>query len=138
MANIRVAKNVGVVLNNVNLSSYVTSASVTLSANEVTTTAMGQGGVTRVGGLRDDSVTVDFNTSYGGATAVETVLSGLVGVSTATLVVYTDGTAASSANPAYSATVMIPEFAPLDASVGELSTSSVTFAVQGSVTRLVA
>jgi hypothetical protein len=133
---VRVVKNAGVILQNVNLSSYVTSASVTMSANEITTTAMGDGGVKRVGGLRDDSISVDFNTSYG-TSSVESVLSGLVGVSTATIVVYTEGTVASTANPAYSATVMIPEFAALDASVGELSTSSVTFAVQGSVTRLV-
>jgi hypothetical protein len=134
---VRVVKNAGIVLQNVNLSSYVTSATVTMSAAEITTTAMGDGGVTRVGGLRDDAISVDFNTSYG-TSSVESVLSGLVGVSTATLVVYTEGTVASTANPAYSATVMIPEFAALDASVGELSTSSVTFAVQGSVTRLVA
>lgn len=134
---VRVVKNAGVVLQSINLSSYVTSATVTMSAAEVTTTAMGDGGVTRVGGLRDDSISVDFNTSYG-TSSVESVLSGLVGVSTATIIVYTEGTVASTANPAYSATVMIPEFAPLDASVGELSTSSVTFAVQGSVTRLVA
>jgi len=137
MASIKVVKNAGVVLGGVNLSTYVTSASVNMSSNEVTTTAMGQGGVTRVGGLRDDYISVDFNTSYG-LSSVESVLSGLVGESTAVIVVYTDGTAASSANPAYSAIVMIPEFSPLDASVGELSTSSVTFAVQGSVTRLVA
>jgi hypothetical protein len=129
---VRVVKNAGVVLQAVNLSSYVTSASVTMSAAEVTTTAMGSGGVTRVGGLRDDSISIDFNTSYG-TSSVESVLSDLVGVSTATIVVYTEGTVASTANPAYSATVMIPEFSPLDASVGELSTSSVTFAVQGSV-----
>jgi hypothetical protein len=134
---VRVVKNAGIVLQNVNLSSYVTSATVTMSAAEITTTAMGDGGVTRVGGLRDDAISVDFNTSYG-TSSVESVLSGLVGVSTATLVVFTEGTVASTANPAYSATVMIPEFAALDASVGELSTSSVTFAVQGSVTRLVA
>lgn len=133
---VKVVKNAGVVLQNVNLSSYVTSASVTLSAAEITTTAMGDGGVTRVGGLRDDSISIDFNTSYG-TSSVESILSGLVGVSTAVIVVYTEGTVASTANPAYSATVMVPEFAALDASVGELSTSSVTFAVQGSVTKLV-
>ena len=134
---VKVVKNAGVILQSVNLSSYVTSASVSMTAAEVTTTAMGQGGVTRVGGLRDDSISVDFNTSYG-TSSVESLLSDLVGVSTASIVVYTEGTVASTANPAYSAIVMIPEFSPLDASVGELSTSSVTFAVQGTVTKLVA
>jgi hypothetical protein len=134
---VKVVKNAGVILQSVNLSSYVTSASVNMTAAEVTTTAMGQGGVTRVGGLRDDSISVDFNTSYG-TSSVESLLSDLVGVSTASIVVYTEGTVASTANPAYSAIVMIPEFSPLDASVGELSTSSVTCAVQGTVTKLVA
>lgn len=114
------------------ISDNVASVTLTTSAAEVETTSFGSGGyVTRVGGLKDGSLALDIHNDYA---AVDALLYPLIG-STASFVVKPNGTATGTANPAFSGTVLITEYTPVNGAVGELATASVTFPVSGSVTR---
>lgn len=132
-----VLTNAAVSIAGTDVSSYVASVTLTSSAAEVETTAMGNTAVTRVGGLIDNSISLDFHQDYA-AGAVEPLVYPLIG-GTATVVVRPNGTgAASTANPSYSMTALVTEWTPVNGAVGELATASVTWPVSGAITKAVA
>jgi hypothetical protein len=129
-----VLTNANVVLGGTDVSSYVASVTLNISVNEVETTAFGTGAVTRVGGLQDNSVTLDMHQDY---SAIEGLVYPLIG-STTSLVVKPNGTAVGTANPSYSMTPLVTEWTPVNGAVGELATASITWPVSGTVTKAVA
>ena len=64
---------------------------------------------------------------------INTVLNPLVGT-LATVVINPNGTATSSTNPAWTATVLVNSVSPVAGAVGDLATFSVTYPTSGSVT----
>lgn len=120
-----VLTNAVVKVNNVDLSDHVNQVSISSSAAEVETTAFGTGHVTRVGGLKDDTVSLTFHQDFA-ATEVEATIGGLVGT-LGTVVVIPAGTAVTASNPSYTMEVLYTEWSPLDGSIGDLSTASVTW-----------
>jgi hypothetical protein len=131
-----VLTNANVTIAGTDVSSNVASVELSTTAAEIETTSFGSGGnVTRTGGLRDASISLDFHQDY---SAVEGLVYPLVG-STATVVVRPNGTGtASSANPSYTAVVLVTEWSPVSGAVGELATASVTWPVTGGITKAVA
>ena len=130
-----VLTNSNVVLGGTDISDYVASVTLTTSVNEVETTSFGVGAVQRVGGLQDNSVTLDIHQDY---SAIEGLVYPLIG-STTSLVVKPNGTAVGTANPSYTTdSVLITEWTPVNGAVGELSTISVTWPISGTVTKAVA
>jgi hypothetical protein len=107
-----------------------------VSANDITTTAFGSTYVTRVAGLKEGSLTLQFNQDYA-ASAVDATLFPLLG-SNATVVIKPTSSAVSSANPSYSCVVLVNDLTPISGQIGDLSTFSVTFPTNGTVTRAVA
>lgn len=120
-----------VTLSGTDISTNVASVTLQTSVNEVETTAFGAGGMTRVGGLRDDSITLDIHQDF---STVESLVWPLLG-STATIVVKPNGTTVSSTNPSYTGTVLVNDWSPISGAVGELATVSVTWPISGTVTR---
>ena len=106
----------------------------------VETTAFGSTARTRVAGLIDNSVTVEFQQDYA-ASSVEATIntsgSSLVGTTT-TMVVKPNGSTTSATNPSYTFTVLVSEWSPLNGAVGELATASVTWPISGTITKAVA
>jgi hypothetical protein len=131
-----VVTNAVVSIGGVDLSSHITKVTLSTSVNELETTTFGQTAKRRVGGLKDSTVAIDFNQDFAAA-AVEATLYPLVGSTTA-VVVKPNGTAVSSTNPSYTFNVLVTEWMPLDAQVGELASASVTFPVDGLVTKATA
>ena len=131
-----VVTNAVVTIGGVDLSSHITKVTLSTSVNELETTTFGNTAKRRVAGLRDSTVAIDFNQDFA-ASAVEATLYPLVGSTTA-IVVKPNGTAASSTNPSYTFNALITEWMPLDAQVGELATASVTFPVDGTITKATA
>ena len=130
-----VLTNSNVVLGGTDISAYVASITLSISVNEVETTSFGSGGaVTRVGGLQDNSVTLDIHQDY---SAIEGLVYPLIG-STTSLVIKPNGTAVGTANPSYSMTPLIVEWTAVNGAVGELATASVTWPISGTVTKAVA
>jgi hypothetical protein len=129
-----VLTNANVTLGGTDVSSYVASVTLNISVNEVETTAFGSGATTRVGGLQDNSVTLDLHQDF---SAVEGLIYPLIG-STTSLVVKPNGTAVGTANPSYTMTPLVTEWTPVNGAVGELATASITWPVSGTVTKAVA
>jgi len=130
-----VLTDVGVVIGSTDLSDHVASVTINQNVDEVETTAFGDGGRTRTGGLEDSSITLDFHQDFA-AGEVDATIAPLVG-GTASFEISPFGTAvaASGTAPRYSGTVLLTEWTPLDGTVGDLSTASVTWPVSGVITR---
>jgi hypothetical protein len=128
-----VLTDVVVTINSVDLSDHIASVTLSTSADAVETTAFGQDSRTRVGGLKDNSVTFDFHQDFA-ATEVEATIYPLIGTSTAVTVKPT-GNAVGADNPEYQFNALVTEWTPLNGAVGELATASVTWPVDGSITK---
>jgi hypothetical protein len=130
-----VLTDVGVLINNVDLSDHVAAVTISQNFDEVQTTAFGDGGRTRVAGLEDSSITLSFHQDFASGD-VDATIAPLIG-GTATFNIGPFGTAVSAAGtaPRYSGTVLLTEWTPLNGTVGDLSTADVTWPVSGKIAR---
>ena len=119
------SNTVSVVLNSVDLSDQVTSATINQQFDELETTAMGSTAHSFVKGLESSTITLDFLNSYA-ASEVATTLQSAYGTTVA-LTIKTTSAAISATNPEYQTTVLINNLTPVSGSVGDLSTQSITF-----------
>ena len=117
------------------LASYLTQVELKVSANDITTTAFGSTYVTRIAGLKEGSLTLQFNQDYAAAT-VDATLFPLLGAN-ATVVVKPTSVAVGSANPSYSVVCLVTDLTPISGNIGDLSTFSLTWPTNGTVTRAV-
>lgn len=128
-----------VTINGVNLSDHIASITLNESADVVETTAFSNTAKTRVAGLRDNSVTLEFHQDFASSSVEQTIngTSSLVGTVTS-IVVQPTSSAVGATNPTYSFSALVAEWTPLNGSVGELSTASVTWPISGAITKAVA
>ena len=126
-----VLTDANITLAGTDISADVAAVTLSSSAAEVETTAFGQGAVTRTGGLKDNSVTLSIHNEY---SSIEGLIYPLIG-STASIVIKPNGTAVGTANPSYSATVLVTEWTPVNGAVGELNTADVTWPISGTITK---
>ena len=118
------------------LSSSIASVTLDITADEVETTAFGSSYRTRIGGLKDASVSFDFHQDFG-AGSVDALLFPLMGSTVAVKIAPTSGTITAS-NPQYEFTALCTQYQPYSGAVGDLATLSVTWPVSGEVTRATA
>ena len=128
-----VLTDVSVTINSVDLSDHIANVTLNQSFAEVETTAFGDSARTRVAGLGDNSVTLDFHQDFA-ASEVEATIAPLVGTTTAVVIKPTSGTVAAD-NPSYSFTVLCTDWTPINGAVGDLSTASVTWPISGAITK---
>jgi len=124
--------NVGVKINSVDLSAYVTSVTLNRSFDELEVTAMGDSGHKFVKGLEASSITIDFLNDTAAATVLPT-LQAAWGTNVTVVLLQTKGTAVSATNPLYTATCLINNTTDINGAVGDLGTQSLTFNVSGTV-----
>jgi len=126
--------NNGVVLtvNAVDLSDHVTSVTINRSFDELEVTAMGDSGHKFVKGLEASSITIDFLNDTATSEVLQT-LQAAWGTSTTVTVKQTSG-ATSATNPLYTMTCLINNTTDINGSVADLSTQSVTWNVNGTIT----
>jgi len=125
-----------VTINSVNLSDHIASITINESTDVVETTAFSNTAKTRVAGLKDNSVTIEFHQDFA-ASNVEATINGspsLVGTAT-TIVVTPTSAAVGATNPSYTFSALVAEWTPLNGAVGELSTASVTWPITGAITK---
>ena len=122
-----------VVINSVDLSDHVRQVTLNVSAAELDDTAMGDTFRSRIGGLKDWSVTLEFNQDFA-ASEVDATLWPLLGTTTTITIKPTSGSV-SATNPSYSGTVLVSQYNPLTNGVGDLATTSVTWQGAGALTR---
>lgn len=125
-----------VTINGVNLSDHISSVSLSTTNDVIETSAFSSTAAkTRVAGLQDNSVTLEFHQDFA-ASNVEATIYPLLG-STTTIVVSPTSTV-SATSPSYSFTALVSEWTPLNGGVGELATASVTWNISGAITKATA
>ena len=131
-----VLTNASVTLNGTDISNDVAAVTLSTSAAEVPTTSFGSGGaVTRVAGLIDNSVTLSLHNEF---SSVEGLIYPLVGSTAVTMVIKASTAAVSTANPSFTASVLVTEWSPINGAVGELNTADVTWPISGTITKATA
>jgi hypothetical protein len=123
----------GVVLtvNAVDLSTLVSSVTINRSFDELEVTAMGDSGHKFVKGLEASSITIDFFNDEATAKTLQTLQS-VWGTST-TVTVKQTSAIASATNPLYTMSCLVNNTTPINGAVGDLSTQSVTWNVNGTI-----
>jgi predicted secreted protein len=119
-------------------SANINQVEISVSADEVDTTAFGSAGGwrTSTNGLKSGTFTVSFHQDFAAA-AIDSALWPLFG-SAATVVVKPAGTAVSASNPSFSFVVNVNSLTPVSGAVGDLAVSNVTWPITGAVTRATA
>jgi hypothetical protein len=124
----------GVVLtvNAVDLSTLVSAVTINRAFDELEVTAMGDSGHKFVKGLEASSITIDFFNDEASAKTLQT-LNSTWGTSTTVTVKQTSG-ATSATNPLYTMSCLVNNTTPINGAVADLSTQSVTWNVNGTIT----
>jgi hypothetical protein len=115
------------------LSTSIAAVTLDITADEVETTAFGSSYRTRIGGLKDASVSFDFHQDFG-VGAVDALLFPLMGTTVDVKIAPTSGTVTAS-NPEYRFSALVTQYQPYSGSIGDLATLSVTWPVSGEVVR---
>jgi hypothetical protein len=123
----------GVVLtvNAVDLSNLVSAVTINRSFDELEVTAMGDSGHKFVKGLEASSITIDFFNDEATSKTLQT-LQTVWGTSTTVTVKQTSSTV-SATNPLYTMSCLVNNTTPINGAVGDLSTQSVTWNVNGTI-----
>jgi len=127
--------NAYITINSVNLSDHIASVTLTTTDDVIETTAFGSSARTRIGGLADNSVALEFHQDYA-TSSVEATVYPLIGTTTA-VVVKPNGATTGAQNPSYTFNALVSEWTPLNGAVGELATASVTWPIDGNITKAV-
>jgi hypothetical protein len=115
------------------LSDSIASVTLDITTDEVETTAFGSTYRTRIGGLKDASVSLDFHQDFG-AGSVDALLFPLMGSTVAVKIAPTSGTITAT-NPEYRFDALVTQYQPFAGAVGDLATLSITWPVSGEVVR---
>jgi hypothetical protein len=131
-----VLTNAYISVGGVDLSDLVASVSLNETFDVVETTAFSSTAAkTRVAGLEDNSITLEFHQDYATGEVEQTIYP-LLGTSAA-VIVKPNGATTGAFNPSYTCNAIISEWTPLNGAVGELATASVTWPVTGAITKAV-
>lgn len=119
-------RNCSVVYNSVDISSKVRSAKVSMNADDLDGTAMGNLSHTHVPGLRDDRMEFVVFQDYAAGT-VDVTFAAQIGVAAGvTVVVKPDSGAVSATNPSYTMTGILLDYTPIEGEVGTLQLIPIT------------
>lgn len=136
-----VLTDVDVLIGGVDLSDHIASVTLSTTYDVLETTAFAGGNVpsaakTRIAGLADNSVTLEFHQDFD-PNEVEATIYPLLGTDVAVQVKPTTA-AFSSTNPRYDFSALVSEWTPLNGAVGELATASVTWPISGAISKITA
>ena len=132
-----VLTNAFISVGGVDLSDLVSSVSLSSTFDVVETTAFSSSASkTRVAGLTDNSITLEFHQDYATGEVEQTIYP-LLGT-VAAVIVKPNGASTSAFNPSYTCQAVISEWTPVNGAVGELASASVSWPVSGAITKAVA
>lgn len=121
-------------LNAAAMTDHVRQATLAMEASALDATAMGDGWVKNVMGLKSGSLQVEFNDDTA-VSQVDSLLWALFGTNT-TFEVRLDAGAVSATNPKYTGLVSIAQH-NVGGSLNEVARKSLTFPTSGTVTRAI-
>ena len=124
--------SVTVTVNSVDLTDHITSVSgFNETCADLQTTAMGETNISRIGGLKDASVSLTFLNDFAASETYATLAS-LLGTAIDVTITPATGTVTAT-NPKKTASCLVTELPFIDGSVGDLAEVSVTWPVTGSI-----
>jgi hypothetical protein len=119
---------------NTDISNYVTSITLSTTAAEVVTSAMGSSSVTRIQGMIDNSITLELQQDY--PTIEKLFWDAFTAGTSVPMTVKPNGTAAaSSTSPQYAFSVLPTSWTPVNGAIGDLATVSITYPISGAITK---
>jgi len=129
------AQDYKITVGTANLSTAIASVTLDITTDEIETTAFGTPGGyrTRIGGLKDASVSLDFHQDFA-AGSVDALLFPLMGSTVAVKIAPTSGTVTAT-NPEYRFDALVTQYQPFAGAVGDLATLSITWPVSGEIIR---
>lgn len=132
-----VATDYNITINGAPFSTSLAAATLDVTSEEQDVTSFGGTFRSRIGGLKDASLTLDFHQDFGAA-SVDATLWPLLGNNATVTIKPTSGTVTAT-NPAYSGVFLVTQYQPFASTVGDLATLSVTWPLaSGSITRATA
>jgi hypothetical protein len=131
-----IATDYKVTINGTNFSTSLASVEMPVEVDEQETTAFGASWRTRIAGLKSGSITLEFHQDFG-AGAIDTVLWPLLGTN-ATVSVSPTSSTVSATNPTFTGEFLVTQYTPYASTVGDLATLSVTWPLNGALTRATA
>jgi len=134
-----VMKNCGVFIGDsstaINVTDHVRSVTITYNAELHDRTAMGSSARKRIAGLKDGSVTIEFNQDLSSTTYDKTLWNSLGSTATRLLIKAAGTSASTKVNPRYYGPCIMGTYNPITGTVGDLSVNSVTFQFNGLLNR---
>lgn len=127
------ATDYSVTINGSDFAASLNSVELSQEADDLETTAFGSTWRTRIGGLKQASLTLNFMQDFA-AGSVDATLNPLLGTLSTVVIRPTSGSV-SATNPSYTMTCLVTSYSPFASSVGDIATLSVTWPVSGSVVR---
>ena len=121
-------------INSVDISEWLLSSNLVTGSDTVETVAMGDTSVTVKPTFRRHSLSVELHQDFA-ASAIDATLNGIVGTAVAFKYRPISGTAVSATNPEYTGNVVISDYKISDQAAGEIASFSVTWPVDGDLTR---
>jgi len=127
--------DVYVEINSINWSALARQVSLPFEAEDLDSTTFGTTGWrSRIAGLKDGSVDIEFVNDFEAA-GLDEVLWALFGQTT-TVLIRPRSAPVSGTNPAYTGPVLVTQVNPIDGTVGDLATRSVSWPIAGPWERL--
>ena len=128
-----VLTDASLVINSVDLSDHVASVTLELNSEEIDTTSFGSTFMSKTGGLKSGTLSIDFQQDFASSEVDQTMFP-LFGTTTTFVLKATSGSV-SATNPSYSGSILVNQHIPVANAVGELATMSVSFPTSGTITR---
>jgi hypothetical protein len=126
------SNSVTVTVNSVDLTDHITSVSgFNETCADLQTTAMGETNISRIGGLKDASVSLTFLNDFAASETYATLAS-LLGTAINVTITPATGTVTAT-NPKKTASCLVTELPFIDGSVGDLAEVSITWPVTGAI-----
>jgi hypothetical protein len=128
------ATDYDLVINSVNLSDRLQSIELPIEVAELDTTNFDSAGWTEViGGLKSAKVSLNWIQDFAGSEVEQTIWP-LIGTTT-TVVIKPTSASVGATNPSYTVSVLVTDWKPIGAKVGDLAVTQVSWPVSGAVTR---
>jgi hypothetical protein len=122
-----------IVINSIDLTTHIDQITIEQSYNDIDVSTFGTTSKLHLAGLSDNKFTISFLQDFANGSVDQTIFP-LVGGTTSVSVKPTTN-ATSTVNPAYTFTVVVLDWKPIDATVGAVSKSAATWPITGNVTR---
>lgn len=122
-----------VTIDSVDLSDYVTACTINYEAEELDDTAMGDTSRSRIGGLKNWSVDLEFNQDFA-STGPDANLFDILGTVVAIDIRPTTATV-SATNPKFTGSALVQSAPPLAGGTGDLAKTSCSLLGSGTLTR---